>query len=356
VDAELRRLREASDSAARRWRADARRLAGLVTGESDGDADAALVIALAHPERLARRRSPDSPVYLLAGGTAAELPPGSGLGDSEWLAVAEATRDPGRAHGVIRLAARADEQLAVRAAGGLLSNVEEVGWMGGEVVVRSVRRIGAITLTERPLCNPDPGLVRSALIEGLRTEGLGLLRWTEDATRLRSRLAFLHAKLGSPWPPMDDEALLAALNSWLEPELSRATRRADLARIDAGKALRRLLPWPEASRLEELAPDRIAVPTGSRIRIDYSGDDPVLAVKLQETFGWLATPRIADGRVAVVLHLLSPAGRPAAVTADLESFWRNGYQQVRADLRGRYPKHSWPEDALAAEVKPRRRR
>ncbi|WP_116046452.1 ATP-dependent helicase HrpB [Amycolatopsis palatopharyngis] len=355
VDAELRRLRDASDPAARRWRADTRRLAGLVTGASGGSADAALVVALAHPERLARRRSPDSPVYLLAGGTAAELPPGSGLGDSEWLAVAEATRDPGKAHGVIRLAARADEHLAVQAAGDLLSEEYEVGWRGGDVVAKTVRRIGAITLTERPLREPDPALVHSALTEGLRTEGLGLLRWTEDATRLRSRLAFLHAKLGAPWPPMDESALLAALNSWLEPELSRATRRADLARIDAGNALRRLLPWPEASRLDELAPDRIAVPTGSRIRVDYSGDEPVLAVKLQETFGWLATPRIVDGRVAVVLHLLSPAGRPAAVTADLESFWRNGYQQVRADLRGRYPKHSWPEDPLSADVKPRRR-
>ncbi|SFB61649.1 ATP-dependent helicase HrpB [Amycolatopsis marina] len=356
IDAELRRLRDAADPAARRWRADVQKLAGLVSTDSrDGDPDAALVVALAHPERLARRRSPDSSVYLLAGGTAAELPAGSGLGDSEWLAVAEATRDPGRAHGVIRLAARADEQLAVRAAQELVSDVEEVSWSGGDVVARAVRRIGAITLTERPLRKPDPALVRSALVEGLRVEGLGLLRWTEAATSLRSRLAFLHAKLGAPWPPMDDAALLAAADAWLEPELSRATRRADLGRIDAGNVLRRLLPWPEASRLEELAPERITVPTGSRIRVDYSSDEPVLAVKLQETFGWLTTPRIADGRVAVVLHLLSPAGRPAAVTADLDSFWRNGYQQVRADLRGRYPKHSWPEDPLAPEVKPRRR-
>jgi ATP-dependent helicase HrpB len=355
VDAELRRLRDAKDPSARRWRSDARRLAGLVTGDGRGKPDPALVVALAHPERLARRRCPGSPVYLLAGGTAAELPPGSGLGDSEWLAVAEATRDPGRAHGVIRLAARADAELAVQAAGDQVSDVEEVVWSGGDVTARSVRRLGAIILAERPLRAPEPGLVRSALTEGLRSEGLGLLRWTEEATRLRSRLAFLHDQMGPPWPSTDDAALLSRMDSWLEPELSRARRRGDLARLDAGNALRRLLPWPEASKLDELAPDRIAVPTGSRIRVDYSGEQPVLAVKLQETFGWLTTPRIADGRVAVVVHLLSPAGRPAAVTADLESFWRHGYPQVRADLRGRYPKHYWPEDPLNAEARPRQR-
>lgn len=355
VDAELRRLREAKDPAARRWRSDVRRLTGLVIDDGRGKPDPALVVALAHPERLARRRSPGSSVYLLAGGTAAELPPGSGLGDSEWLAVAEATRDPGRAHGVIRLAARADAELAVRAGHDLLSDVEEVGWSGGDVVARSVRSLGAITLTERPLRAPEPGLVRSALTAGLRIDGLGLLHWSTDATRLRDRLAFLHDHLGAPWPPMDDSALLAAADSWLEPELSRAARRVDLGRIEAGHALRRLLPWPAAARLDDLAPDRIEVPGGSRIKVDYSGEDPVLAVRLQQTFGWRATPRIADGRVAVVLHLLSPAGRPAAITADLESFWRTGYPQVRADLRGRYPKHSWPEDPQGVEAKPRRR-
>ncbi|WP_281492860.1 ATP-dependent helicase C-terminal domain-containing protein, partial [Micromonospora sp. MH33] len=147
---------------------------------------------------------------------------------------------------------------------------------------------------------------------------------------------------------------------WLGPELARARRRADLARVDVPAALRRLLDWRQAARLDELAPERLPVPSGSRIRLDYSDPAaPVLAVKLQETFGWQDAPRIADGRVPVLLHLLSPAGRPVAVTADLASFWRTGYPQVRAELRGRYPRHPWPEDPASAEptrrASPRRR-
>jgi ATP-dependent helicase HrpB len=356
VEAELRRLRGTSDDSSRRWKVDVRRLAGLVSGGKEAP-DPALVVALAHPERLARRRASGSPVYLMAGGTAAELPSGSGLGDTEWLAVAEATRDAGRVHGIIRMAARADERLAVAAAPNLVSTVDEVTWANGDVTARSVRKLGAIVLADKPLAKPDTKAVREALAEGLRQEGLGLLRWSQDGERLRERLAFLHRVLGDPWPAMDDTGLLSRMDEWLEPEWSKARRRADLARIDATSALRRLLPWPAATRFDELAPDRLEVPSGSRVRVDYSADEPVLAVKLQETFGWLETPRIGDGRVPVVLHLLSPAGRPAAVTADLESFWRNGYSAVRADLRGRYPKHPWPEDPSGAtptkRLKPR---
>ncbi|ROS39913.1 ATP-dependent helicase HrpB [Amycolatopsis thermoflava] len=340
VEAELRRLREDRGS---RWHAEVRRLERLVPGGPDAP-DPALVVALAHPERLARRRGPDSPVYLMAGGTAAELPAGGGLGDAEWLAVAEATRDPGRAHGVIRLAARADEELVVRAAPNLVTEHDDVSW-NGDVVARRVRRLGAIVLRERPLRDPDPVLVREALLTGLRDGNV--LTWTTEAERLRARIAFLHDVLGDPWPAVDDAALLSRVDEWLEPELSRARRRADLARIDTASALRRLLPWPEAGRLDELAPDRIEVPSGARLRLDYSTGRPVLAVKLQLAFGWRETPKVADGRVPVVLHLLSPAGRPAAVTGDLESFWANGYPAVRAELRGRYPKHAWPADPQA---------
>ncbi|HET6504734.1 MAG TPA: ATP-dependent helicase HrpB [Amycolatopsis sp.] len=338
AEAELRVLRDAGDERARRWRREVDRLARLVPGGPEAP-DPALVIALAHPERLARRRQPGTPVYLMAGGTAAEVPGGSGLGDAEWLAVAEATRDPGRAHGVIRLAARADAELAGRAAPTLLSTVDEVGW-DGEVVARSVRRLGAIVLTERPLREPDPELVRRALLDGLRKEGLGLLPWPPAAQRLRRRLAFLRESAGPPWPAVDSDALLARAEDWL-PELLTARRRADLDRIDTTGALRRLLPWPEAGRLDELAPEMIELPSGARAKIDYGTGEPVLAVKLQDAFGWQETPRVAG--VPVLLRLLSPAGRPAAVTSDLASFWRNGYTAVRAELRGRYPKHAWPE-------------
>ncbi len=335
VEAELRRLRSANDDASRRWKREVQRLSKLVTGA--GKPDPALVVALAHPERLARRRPGGAPVYLMAGGTAAELPPGSGL-DAEWLAVAEATRDPGRVHGTIRLAAAADERLAVRA--GSVSEVDEITW-DGDVVARRVRKLGAITLSEKPLKDAN---VHDALVAGLRAEGLGLLKWRPDATRLRERLAFLHHVLGPPWPAVDDAALLSDVDSWLD--LSAARRKADLATIDAGTALKALLPWPEAAKLDDLAPDRLEVPSGSHIRVDYREDRPVLAVKLQETFGWTETPTLAG--VPVVLHLLSPAGRPAAITADLAGFWTTGYPAVRADLRGRYPKHPWPEDPATA--------
>lgn len=344
VNAELRRLRSSSDESARRWKREVQRLAKLVTGE--GKQDPALVVALAHPERLARRRPGGAPVYLMAGGTAAELPPGSGL-DAEWLAIAEATRDPGRVHGTIRLAAAADEQLATRAAP--VSEVDEVTW-DGDVVARRVRKLGAITLSSKPLRDAD---VHDAIVTGLKTEGLGLLKWSQDATRLRERMAFLHRVRGEPWPAVDDASLLSDVDRWLD--LSGARRKADLAGINAGTALKALLPWPEAAKLDELAPDRLEVPSGSHIRVDYHGDQPVLAVKLQETFGWTETPTLSG--VPVVLHLLSPAGRPAAITADLGSFWTTGYPAVRADLRGRYPKHPWPEDpATAAPTRHARRR
>lgn len=335
-------LRQLRASHSPRWEREVRRLAALVSGQP-GPPDPALVVALAYPERLARRRAPGSPVYLMAGGTAAEL-----ADSGEWLAVASADRQPGRAQGKIRLAARADQSLAERAAPALLSSADEIGWVDGDVVARHVRRLGAIILRERPLPNPDPSQVVEALVSGLRAEGLGLLNWTDNATRLRQRLALLHGVLGAPWPDMSDTALLDAVPAWLGPSLMSARRRTDLTRIDVHTALSRLLPWPEASRLDELAPDRLVVPSGARVRVDYSGDEPVLPVKLQETFGWTETPSIAGGRVPVLLHLLSPAGRPVAVTRDLETFWRNGYRQVRAELRGRYPKHPWPEDPTTA--------
>jgi ATP-dependent helicase HrpB len=161
-------------------------------------------------------------------------------------------------------------------------------------------------------------------------------------------LAFARAALGDPWPAMDGVALVEAADQWLD--LHTARRRADLAKIDVAAALRRLLPWSVAGRLDQVAPERLPVPSGSRIRVDYTDPEkPVLPVKVQEAFGWRDTPRLADGRVPVLLHLLSPAGRPVAVTRDLASFWANGYPQVRAELRGRYPRHPWPEDPTTAE-------
>ncbi|WP_019885397.1 ATP-dependent RNA helicase [Streptomyces purpureus] len=308
---------------------------------------AGFVAALAFPERVARARGEGA--FLMASGTGAELVDGSRLRQAPWLAVAVADRSGQAASARVRLAAVIDEDIARVAAAHLLTAGEEVRWEGGDVVARSAERLGAVELAVRPLRDAAPALVRAALLEGLRREGLGLLRWTDTAAGLRDRLAFLHREVGAPWPDMATEALLECADAWLEPELSRARRRADLGRIDAGAALTRLLPWAtgEAARLDELAPERIEVPSGSRIRVDYAGERPVLAVKLQEMFGLAETPRVAG--VPVLVHLLSPAGRPAAVTADLASFWKDGYRGVRAELRGRYPKHPWPENPATAE-------
>lgn len=369
-----RRLRAGTDAAATaRWRAEVRRLRGLLdtdpttAGTSTGaghrlpdDLAAGLLVGLAHPERLARVRRPGGSSYLMTGGTAGELAPGSGLAGAEWLAVAVADRSPGAPAARIRLAAALDEATAREAAGPLLRTDREVGWSGTDVVAREVVRLGAIELVERALNRPDPAEVGAALLTGLRRTGLGLLEWTPAARALRERLAFCRHALGDEWPDVGDDALLSAAPVWLAPELATARRRADLARTDVAAALRRLLPWAQAARLDEVAPERLTVPSGSRIRIDYTDPAaPVLPVKLQETFGWQDAPRIAGGRVPVLLHLLSPAGRPVAVTADLASFWRVGYPQVRAELRGRYPRHPWPEDPTTAvptrRASPRRR-
>ncbi|MFJ8445411.1 ATP-dependent helicase HrpB [[Kitasatospora] papulosa] len=349
----LRTARRGGDGYAARWRQEVRRLSGALgsSGRGDGgpdDAAVGLVAALAFPERVARARGEGA--FLMASGTGAQLADGSRLRSAGWLAVAVADRPAHAASARVRLAAVVDEATARLAAGHLLFSGEEVRWADGDVVARSVERLGAVELSVRALRAPAPGLVRGALLEGLRREGPGLLRWTGDAAQLRLRLAYLHRVLGQPWPDVSDDALLARADEWLEPELSRAGRRADLARIDAGQAVRRLLPWAtgDAARLDELAPERIEVPSGSRIRLDYGGEQPVLAVKLQELFGLGETPRVAG--VPVLVHLLSPAGRPAAVTADLASFWREGYRDVRAELRGRYPKHPWPEDPTTTEA------
>ncbi|CAM5709551.1 ATP-dependent helicase HrpB [Streptomyces microflavus] len=351
--AALRTARRGQDGYAARWKQEVRRLSSQVEGAGSGesrsdDAVVGLVAALAFPERVARARGDGA--FLMVSGTGAELRDGSRLRSAPWLAVAVADRPSHAASARVRLAAVVDEPTALLAAGHLRVRGEEVRWVDGEVVARSVDRVGAVELSVRPLKQPDPELVRGALVEGLRREGLGLLRWTRDSEQFRLRLAFLHRVLGAPWPDVSDEALPAETGAWLEPELSRARRRSDLGRIDAGQALRRLLPWAtgEAVRLDELAPERIEVPSGSRIRVEYGGEQPVLAVKLQELFGLSETPRVAG--VPVLVHLLSPAGRPAAVTADLASFWQDGYKAVRAELRGRYPKHPWPEDPTTVQA------
>ncbi|MFA6298057.1 MAG: ATP-dependent helicase HrpB [Nocardioides sp.] len=350
--AALRGLRRGGpDTAA--WKSSVKRLEAAVSTDARSsdltdDLAVGLVVALAHPDRIARLR-PGGSSYLMAGGTGAAFGRGeSSLAGTAWLAVADADRPPGRSDATIRAAAPIDEDLALEAASALWREDEQVAWRSGRVVARRTTSLGAIELTSVTLPDPAPHLVAAAVREGLRVDGLSALPWGEGATALRARLRFLHASLGEPWPDVSDEALVESVETWLGPELARIRSSGDLRRLDVVAALRRLLPWPEAGRLDELAPERVTVPSGSAVRVDYSGDQPVLAVRIQEAFGWRSTPALADGRVPLLLHLLSPARRPVAVTADLESFWATGYPQVRSELRGRYPKHAWPDDPLTA--------
>jgi ATP-dependent helicase HrpB len=265
-----------------------------------------------------------------------------------WLAIADADRRPGVRDATVRSAAPLTEDLALEAASALWHESEDVAWADGRVVARRAVSLGAIELSSATIADPSPELVAAAVRDGLRREGLTMLPWTDAARALRARLAFLHRAVGDPWPDVSDEALLAAVETWLGPELARIRGTRDLRRLDVLGALRRLLPWPEAGRLDDLAPERVRVPSGAQVRIDYDGDQPVLAVRIQEVFGWPAAPALADGRVPLLLHLLSPARRPVAVTADLASFWATGYPRVRSELRGRYPKHAWPDDPTTA--------
>lgn len=344
---------------ARRWRDDANRLERMVAPVRDVRSDLdgiGLVIALAFPDRIAHRveRTADGAVFLLASGTRAGVT--GPLAAVEWLAVADVARATARvaagSGAIIRSAAVLTEAQMERAASHLLTDRVEAEFTGGRVQARRERRVGAILRSSSPV-RPSAQEGRDAVRRAILRDGLGMFAWSDAATAFRRRLALLRRELGGPWPDVSDAGLLGTLDDWLAPELDTLAGGTPAARVDLSSALRRLLPWPEAARLDELAPERLAVPSGSRIRITYPDPDdtsapPVVAVKLQECFGWAETPRLVDGRVPVLFHLLSPAGRPLAVTDDLASFWSGPYAQVRAEMRGRYPRHPWPEDPWAA--------
>jgi ATP-dependent helicase HrpB len=218
-------------------------------------------------------------------------------------------------------------------------------------------RLGDIVLEERPLRDADPALVAEAMAQGVAAMGLPALPWTEAAQSFRVRIMFLKRTMPDlAWPDFSDAALTATLREWLAPYLSGMSRRSDLSRLDLTHILRSIVSHELLSRIDKLAPVRMEVPSGGHYKIDYDGDgDPVLRVRLQELFGMHSAPQVADGRARLKIELLSPAGRPVAVTQSLETFWRNAYQDVRKDMRGRYPKHYWPEDPLVAQaVAPRR--
>lgn len=334
-----RRARET----ARRWR----REFDAVTDPVDLDLVGPLV-SLAFPERIAQRRS-EVGSFLLASGAGAALGRDDGLAAESLLAVAE-TDGVGADARIITAAPLEREDLDRLHAHRLEDRVRgEWDRRERDVVFERQERLGALVLHRAPDTEPGRDALDEALLSGVRREGLALLRWNDVDTKWRQRLAFLHEHDAEAWPAVDDATLVDSLEDWLGPALGNARRRADLEMIDLRAALNNLLDWRRVRDVDRLAPSHLDVPSGSRIPIDYGAESgPVLAVRLQEVFGLTTTPTVMGGAVPLVVHLLSPAHRPVQVTTDLASFWKDGYAAVRRELRGRYPKHEWPEDPTSA--------
>jgi ATP-dependent helicase HrpB len=337
---------------ARQWR---RQLE--VRDEKRSPAAAGIVVALAYPDRLAQRRGARAGSFRLASGSGALLSPADPLATEEFLAVAELDGDPRNAR--IFLAAPLSRAEIETTFTSHIERIDLIAWDARDeaVMARRQERLGALILRDEILPDPPPAAIQAALLDGLRALGLEALPWTREATTLRDRIRFVRRIQEGDWPDLSDGALHAGLSEWLGPFIDGITRRSQLGRLDLAAALNARLSWEQQRRLDALAPAHILVPSGSRIPIDYgAGDTPVLAVRLQELFGLSETPAVAGGRVPLLLHLLSPAGRPLQVTRDLRGFWATSYGSVRAEMRGRYPKHPWPDDPLAAPPTARAKR
>ena len=346
-----------------------RAVAGVPTG---GSAEAGLLLAFAYPDRVGRRRAgTDGARYTLANGRGAHFADVQNLGKQEFIVAVDL--DDRERDARILLAAplsrdEIEEHLSER-----FERADSVEWSSREQVVlaRRVVRLDAITLEERPLQDVPAEAARAAMLQGVRELGIDVLPWTRDARDLQARMEFVRlleerdrmpegpapvaahtaSSDDAAWPAVSDVVLTETADVWLAPWLDGVTRRDHLARLSLPEILRALLPWEKQRRLDELAPTHLQVPSGSNIRIDYLDESaPAVSVKLQEVFGLHATPRIGGGRVPITFKLLSPAQRPVQVTRDLASFWRGSYADVRKDMRGRYPKHYWPENPLEAEA------
>jgi ATP-dependent helicase HrpB len=314
------------------------------------DGLAGVLLALAYPDRIGQRRADGR--FLLSGGRGAVFRRPQRLSNSEFVVAAEL--DSGEREAQIFLAASISREQLEAHFSNLIESAEDITWddQAGAVVATRQTRLGALRLAESRIGSPDPAAIQRALLEGIRKRGPTALPFSAASRSLRERVAFLRQLAEGPaqdWPALDDARLMDELEQWLGPWLEGVGRLTHLERIDLHAALMARLGHPAVGQLESLAPTHFEVPSGSRLPIDYADPAaPALAVRLQEVFGMLETPRLAGGRVPLTLKLLSPAQRPVQVTRDLAGFWARGYAEVRKELKGRYPKHFWPDDPASA--------
>jgi ATP-dependent helicase HrpB len=325
----------------------AQRWATLV-GDKVSRADperAGAVLALAYPDRVARRRGE---AWLMANGRAVSVPADSPLARSEWIVVADASGSAAGAR--LLLGAAIDAEAVERLSAGRIVEQAVFAYDPATtgIITETQRRLGAIMLGRRPMERPDPEAVRAALLDAVSQRGLGLLPWGEQAMALRHRVAFARTH-GVSLPAMDDVSLLGSLSDWLAPALVGVRRLSSLSDPELAEALKAVMDWNQRQLLDRLAPARLETPAGSSHAIDYAADGgPAAEVRCQALFGLARHPMLADGRVPLTLRLTSPAGRPIQVTRDLPGFWAGSWAEVRRELKGRYPKHPWPENPLEA--------
>ena len=346
-------LRGKGERVARGRLARARKLAGQIAGgntdhANDVETDVGRLLALAFPDRIARARGGRGR-FRLSNGRGAFMFEDDPLAGEGWLVAAEL--DGQARESRIFLAAAIDPAVLETDLADHMTTETSADWddKRGTVIARRQRKLGSVVLESTELDRPDPATIQAGLLAAVRRKGLDALPWNESARQWQARVNLLHGLRPERWPGVNDEALLESLEDWLAPFLAGMSRWRDIEQLDLAGALNAVLDHDRQRDLARLAPTHLEIPTGRRVRVDYTAEGgPVLATKLQSVFGWRQSPKIADGRIPVVLHLLSPAQRPLAVTADLASFWTNAYPEVRKDMRGRYPKHPWPEDPLTA--------
>ncbi|MGD8936362.1 MAG: ATP-dependent helicase HrpB [Thiogranum sp.] len=305
------------------------------------------LLAFAYPDRIAQHRPGADNRFLMSNGRGARFRQAEPLAAEDFVVAALLD---GAQEARIFLAAALPVEHLQRFHADLIRESAFVSWddRTQSVAARLQKRLGELALSDRPLPDPDPYAVQRAMLEGVHRHGLDCLPWSRDTRQLQARVNFLRGLDNTAWPDFSDAALMACSDRWLLPFLPGITRLAQLQRIDLRAALSSMLDREQLRQLDELAPGRIRVPSGSSLSVDYSGPVPVLAVRLQEMFGLAETPSVAGGRVPLLLHLLSPAQRPVQVTRDLGAFWAGSYRQVRKELKGRYPKHHWPDDPMVA--------